>query len=60
VGEQLGVCRHTVRTWRQRFAQNRLTGLSDAPKSGTPQSIQDQNVEKLIQLTLESVPGHAT
>ncbi|MBZ9716192.1 IS630 family transposase, partial [Deinococcus multiflagellatus] len=60
IGEQLGVCRHTVRTWRQRFVQDRIAGLRDAPKPGAPRKIQDDDVERLIRLTLDSVPANAT
>lgn len=60
IGEQLGVCRHTVRTWRQRFVQDRIAGLSDAPKPGAPRKIQDDDVERLIRLTLDTVPTNAT
>jgi transposase len=34
----LGVCTDTVRKWRRRFAQGRLAGLTDAPRSGRPPS----------------------
>jgi transposase len=32
----LGVCTDTVRKWRRRFAEARLAGLADAPRSGRP------------------------
>ena len=31
-----GVCTDTVRKWRRRFAEGRLAGLADAPRSGRP------------------------
>jgi transposase/transposase-like protein len=34
VAEQLGVNRHTVRLWRERFRDRGLAGLSDAPGRG--------------------------
>ena len=36
VAVQLGVCTDTVRKWRRRFAEDRLAGLTDAPRSGRP------------------------
>ena len=34
VARQLGVNRHTVRLWRQRFREQGLAGLEDAPGPG--------------------------
>ena len=34
VARQLGVNRHTVRLWRQRFREGGLAGLEDAPGRG--------------------------
>jgi transposase len=36
IGRELGVCTDTVRKWRRRFAEGRLAGLTDAPRSGRP------------------------
>ena len=36
IAERLRVCVDTVRTWRKRFAEHRLDGLSDRPRSGRP------------------------
>jgi transposase len=36
IAAQLGVCPDTVRKWRRRFAEGRLAGLTDAPRSGRP------------------------
>lgn len=60
IGRQLGICRHTVREWRRRFVEHRLEGLGDAPKSGAPRSIQDAEVERIIRLTLDTLPENAT
>ena len=48
VAEALGVSRETVATWRRRFAERRLEGLVDAPRSGAPRSIGDEAVERLV------------
>jgi len=36
IATELGVCTDTVRKWRRRFAEGRLAGLKDAPRSGRP------------------------
>jgi transposase len=60
VATALGVSRQTVALWRTRFATHRLEGLVDAPRSGAPRSIDDEAVERLVALTLEEAPAHAT
>jgi transposase len=60
VAEALGVSRQTVATWRGRFAEHRLEGLTDAPRSGAPRTIGDAAVERLVALTLEEAPRGAT
>src|SRR5437868_9329632 len=36
IAVEMGVCADTVRKWRRRFAEGRLAGLADAPRSGRP------------------------
>ena len=36
IARELGVCTDTARKWRRRFAEGRLAGLTDAPRSGRP------------------------
>ena len=60
VARALGVSRQTVATWRGRFAEHRLEGLVDAPRSGAPRTIGDEAVERLVALTLEEAPSNAT
>ena len=36
IAAELGMCTDTVRKWRRRFAEGRLAGLKDAPRSGRP------------------------
>jgi transposase len=36
ISAELGICIDTVRKWRRRFAEGRLAGLKDAPRSGRP------------------------
>jgi transposase len=60
VARELGVCQPTVGKWRQAFVTQRLAGLVDAPRGGTPRTITDAQVEAVITRTLESKPAHAT
>jgi transposase len=38
IAARMRVCTDTVRKWRRRFAEGRLAGLADAPRSGRPPS----------------------
>jgi transposase len=60
VAQELGVTRVTVGKWRRRFVENRVDGLFDEPRPGAPRKITDDDVERVITLTLESVPSNAT
>ncbi len=60
VTEQLGVSMPTVGKWRKRFLQQRLEGLNDEPRPGTPRKIMDEDVERVVTKTLESKPKNAT
>src|SRR5262249_40096577 len=60
VAEQLGVTLPTVGKWRSRFVEDRLDGLIDEPRPGTPRSVTDAQVEQIITTTLESKPVAAT
>ena len=51
---------HTVRKWRQRFIEQRLDGLLDAPRPGQPRKITDAKVEEVLAMTLERKPREAT
>jgi transposase len=60
VAARLGVCENTVGKWRRRFAEHRLEGLRDEPRSGTPRTLDDERIEAVIVRTLESLPPDAT
>jgi transposase len=60
VAARLGLGRHTVGKWRQRYARQRLDGLYDEPRSGAPRTIDDARIEAVIVRTLESLPPDAT
>ena len=50
----------TAAKWRQRFAQDRLEGLVDAPRPGAERTIGDDVVEAVVVDTLETTPADAT
>ncbi len=60
VAAELGVHEHTVGKWRRRFLQDRVEGLSDAPRSGRPRSMEDARVAEVVKRTLETSPPDAT
>lgn len=60
IAQRVGLTAHSVGKWRKRFAEFRLAGLSDAPRSGKPRTISDEKVAEIIRLTLETKPPQAT
>jgi len=60
VAERLRITGATVCKWRERFRVNRLEGLLDEPRPGTPRSITDAQVEEVVTKTLESMPKNST
>lgn len=60
VAAELQVTMPTVGKWRTRFVEDRLEGLIDEPRPGTPRTITDARVEEVITRTLESKPANAT
>jgi transposase len=60
VAEQLGLTRQSVGKWRSRFLRTGVDGLLDEPRPGAPRTITDEDVERVITLTLESTPEDAT
>lgn len=60
VAADLQIDQTTVGKWRGRFAEHRIDGLRDEPRSGTPRTIDDARIEAVIVRTLESVPADAT
>src|ERR687894_188209 len=60
VAREVGVCAHTVGKWRERFAEHRLDGLRDAPRSGAPRTVTDERVAELLVRPLETMPEGAT
>ena len=60
IAAQVGFCNATVGSLRQRFIETRLEGLSDLPRSGPPRTIGDEQIQQLIEQTLQSKPQGAT
>src|SRR3954469_9816402 len=60
VAARLSVCTAAVGTWRRRFVERRLDGLTDEPRPGAPRKITDADVERVITQTLETKPKAAT
>jgi transposase len=48
VASRLGVSREMVRKWRVRFAEERMSGLTDAARPGAPRKITDEQVEVVV------------
>jgi len=60
VAKRLHVSATTVCKWRSRFLRDRLDGLYDEPRPGTPRQIGDDQIEAVIVRTLEDTPRGAT
>ena len=60
VAEALGITRATVGKWRSRFVERGVDGLLDEPRPGAPRTITDEEVERVLTLTLEETPKDAT
>lgn len=60
IAQKEGIAIHTAGRWRRRFHQHRLHGLGDAPRSGAPRKISDEQVQEVITKTLETTPKSAT
>lgn len=60
IAPRVGFCSATIGTLRKRFAEMRLEGLSDLPRSGPPRTIGDEQVQQLVEKTLHSKPEAST
>jgi transposase len=60
IAAEVGCHPDTVGKWRGRFASRGLDGLHDEPRPGKPRSISDEQVERVIVMTLEERPANAT
>ena len=60
IAAQLGIHRHSVALWRQRFARQRLKGLEEKNGRGRKRLYAADTVERIIDATLSSKPSNAT
>ena len=60
IARRLHVSATTICKWRARFLRDRLDGLFDEPRPGTPRTITDEQVEHVVVRTLETTPHGAT
>jgi transposase len=60
VARRLRLSPTTVCKWRARFVADRVAGLFDEPRPGTPRQITDDKIEAVIVRTLETTPRGAT
>jgi transposase len=60
VAAELGVTRPTVGKWRRRFLERGIAGLQDEPRPGHPRTVSDEDVERVVVMTLASQPPGAT
>src|SRR3954471_20008215 len=60
IAAEAGVSLPTVGLWRRSFCERRLAGLADAPRSGRPRTIDDDEVRRVLAKTLEAPPDGST
>ena len=60
VAREFQVTNDTVGKWRSRYLKRGLAGLLDEPRCGAPRQISDDQVEAVVNATLESMPTDAT
>jgi len=60
IAQHLPATLQTVGKWRRRFLENGIDGLLDEPRPGTSRKLGDENIERVLALTLESRPANAT
>src|SRR4051794_35714108 len=60
IAAELGIAKHTVGKWRERFAGQRSDGLLDEPRPGAPRRIDDAQIAALVDRTLAERPESST
>lgn len=60
IAGRLRLTPQTVGKWRARYVQKGIDGLLDEPRPGAPRTVSDEAVDRVLTLTLESVPADAT
>lgn len=60
IAKTLQLTSATVLHWRKRYLQYGFPGLTDAPRSGRPRSLEDEAIQALVQKTLKDKPKGQT
>ena len=60
IAQRLGTTVQTVSKWRRRYQAYRLAGLTDAPRAGRPRSVDDEQVQHIVDKVRQSKPDNAT
>jgi transposase len=60
IASEVGVSLPTVGLWRRSFFERRIDGLLDAPRSGRPRRIDEDEVQRVLAMTLETPPDGST
>ena len=60
VARNLKTTGFAVGFWHNRFIAGGVNALMDEPRPGAPRKLGDEAVERVVKLTLESVPKGAT
>lgn len=60
IAKRVGVTAATVCKWKKDYVELGYRGLSDAPRSGRPRTVRDEEVAEVVRLTLETRPKGST
>lgn len=60
IAERLHTSIQTVSKWRRRYESYRLAGLTDAPRSGRPRTVGDEQIQQIVDKVRQSTPKNAT
>jgi transposase len=60
IAAEVGVSLPTVALWRRSFYERRIDGLVDAARSGRPRTVDDDEVQRVLAMTLEPPPDGTT
>ena len=61
IAQEMKLAEVTIAKWRNRFAEKRLAGiLTDAPRPGRPAIKREALAKKIVEMTTQQKPEHAT
>ncbi|WP_211288335.1 helix-turn-helix domain-containing protein [Xanthomonas theicola] len=60
IAERLQTTIQTASKWRRSYEAYRLAGLTDAPRAGRPRSVDDEQVQQIVDKVRQSTPANAT